>query len=383
MANKNVVLKNGSDILYPQTKTENILDLASLDVGDLGSGNADTDTVLLADGEGGTSWGDLTHYGFVKNPMSAQGDVMYGGTFGAPTRLAKGTAGQVLTMNSGATAPEWATPASGGMANPMTAAGDIITGGNSGSPTRLGIGSNGQVLTSNGSSVSWQTPAASGMTNPMTTAGDIITGGNSGAPTRLGIGSNGQVLTSNGSSVSWQTPAASGMTNPMTAYGDIIYGGASGTPLALSKGTAGQVLQMDSLGTSPEWVTNTQGTAGDTLAASASSASAGQVLTADGGGGTSWTTPANPGMSNPMSAQGDIIIGGSSGTPTRLAGGTAGQFLTMNSGATAPQWTTLAGIPYTTTAPTAANTDGTLHFVVLAAEPATYYNGYYYIITGA
>ncbi len=43
------------------------------------------------------------------NPMTAAGDVIYGGVDGAPTRLAKGAAGQVLTMNSGATAPEWAS----------------------------------------------------------------------------------------------------------------------------------------------------------------------------------------------------------------------------------------------------------------------------------
>ena len=39
----------------------------------------------------------------------AAGDIFYhDGT--DIVRLAKGTAGQVLTMNAGATAPEWATP---------------------------------------------------------------------------------------------------------------------------------------------------------------------------------------------------------------------------------------------------------------------------------
>lgn len=33
-----------------------------------------------------------------------------------------------------------------------------------------------------------------------------------------------------------------------------------------------------------------------------------------------------------------------------------------------------------TTAPTEANTSGLLKFVVLTEEPATYYDGYYYII---
>ena len=35
---------------------------------------------------------------------------------------------------------------------------------------------------------------------------------------------------------------------------------------------------------------------------------------------------------------------------------------------------------YLTTAPSSANTSGYLQFVVLTAEPATYYDGYYYII---
>ena len=73
------------------------------------------------------------------------------------------------------------------------------------------------------------------------------------------------------------------------------------------------------------------------------SALAGQTLVADGSGGASWQTPSASGMTNPMTTQGDIIIGGSSGTPTRLAKGTAGQVLTMNSGATEPEWQTPSG----------------------------------------
>jgi len=51
---------------------------------------------------------------YEKNPMTTAGDIIYGGTSGVPTRLAKGTATQVLTMNSGATAPEWADASGGG-----------------------------------------------------------------------------------------------------------------------------------------------------------------------------------------------------------------------------------------------------------------------------
>jgi hypothetical protein len=48
------------------------------------------------------------------NPETTTGDIAYrSATANTNTRLALGTAGQVLTVNTGATAPEWATPAAG------------------------------------------------------------------------------------------------------------------------------------------------------------------------------------------------------------------------------------------------------------------------------
>jgi hypothetical protein len=50
------------------------------------------------------------------NPETTLGDLAYrSSTANVKTRLGLGTAGQVLTVNSGANAPEWATPSSGGM----------------------------------------------------------------------------------------------------------------------------------------------------------------------------------------------------------------------------------------------------------------------------
>jgi hypothetical protein len=46
------------------------------------------------------------------NPGTTAGDIDYYTTSTAKARVAIGTAGQVLQVNSGATAPEWATPAS-------------------------------------------------------------------------------------------------------------------------------------------------------------------------------------------------------------------------------------------------------------------------------
>ena len=50
------------------------------------------------------------------NPETTLGDIAYrSSTANVNTRLGLGTAGQVLQVNSGANAPEWATPSSGSM----------------------------------------------------------------------------------------------------------------------------------------------------------------------------------------------------------------------------------------------------------------------------
>jgi hypothetical protein len=50
------------------------------------------------------------------NPSTTTGDIEYrSATANTNARLALGTAGQVLRVNSGATAPEWATPSGGGL----------------------------------------------------------------------------------------------------------------------------------------------------------------------------------------------------------------------------------------------------------------------------
>jgi hypothetical protein len=50
----------------------------------------------------------------VADVVTTAGDLLYGTAADTVTRLGIGTAGQVLQVNSGATAPEWATPAGGG-----------------------------------------------------------------------------------------------------------------------------------------------------------------------------------------------------------------------------------------------------------------------------
>src|SRR5574337_406615 len=86
---------------------------------------------------------DATSAGMA-NPMTTQDDIIVGGAAGAPGRLAKGSDGQVLTVDPITHHLLWATPTSG-FADPTTTKGDLIVHGSS--TTRLGVGTNGQVLT--------------------------------------------------------------------------------------------------------------------------------------------------------------------------------------------------------------------------------------------
>ena len=63
---------------------------------------------------GGTS-GTVTITNSMATAITTAGDTLYGTGSGTFSRLGIGTAGQVLQVNSGATAPEWATSAAGGM----------------------------------------------------------------------------------------------------------------------------------------------------------------------------------------------------------------------------------------------------------------------------
>ena len=102
--------------------------------------------------------------------------------------------------------------------------------------------------------------------------------------------------------------------------------------------------------------------------------------TAGGTGTASWTWTYGPAASglpltNPMTTGGDIIYGGSSGSPTRLANGSAGQALVSAGTTLAPVWTTLSA-PTVQRFTTTGTTTGYLFFVssANATVGATYTN---------
>jgi len=108
--------------------------------------NTDMDFKWVADAAGMT------------NPMTTTGDVIYSSSGSTPARLGIGTAGQVLKVNSGATAPEWGAAGgaganwtllnSGGTA--LTAAQTITVSGISGADKIMVIIDNASSASANG-----------------------------------------------------------------------------------------------------------------------------------------------------------------------------------------------------------------------------------------
>jgi hypothetical protein len=82
--------------------------------------------------------------GFV-NPMTTQDDIIVGGVSGASTRLAKGTDGQVLTVDPTTHHLVWSTPTAVGHDHTSPSDGGILTNG-SNAIARLPRGTAGQAL---------------------------------------------------------------------------------------------------------------------------------------------------------------------------------------------------------------------------------------------
>ena len=80
----------------------------------LSDSTSTTSSVLAATPTAVKSAYDLAAAAVPKSTVTTAGDVIYATGSGAVTRLGIGTAGQVLTVNAGATAPSWATAAGGG-----------------------------------------------------------------------------------------------------------------------------------------------------------------------------------------------------------------------------------------------------------------------------
>lgn len=129
------------------------------------------------------------------SPMTTGGDLIYGGASGAGTRLANGSAGQVLTSAGTTAAPTWATPTTGTVTSVALAVPAASLFSVSGSPvstsgtlTIATAGTSGGIPYFNSTS----TLNSSGAL----TASQVVLGGGAGAaPTSLAAGTQYQVLT--------------------------------------------------------------------------------------------------------------------------------------------------------------------------------------------
>ena len=138
------------------------------------------------------------------------GDVLYATGTTTLAKLAKGTAEQILSMNSGATAPEWATAAAtaGGTGQTAFTAGDLLYANSTTTLTKLGKGTGLQGLQTNSGATApeW----ANSPQSLMTAAGDILYASGANTLAKLAKGSDDEVLTLASGVPSWAESAGGG-----------------------------------------------------------------------------------------------------------------------------------------------------------------------------
>lgn len=169
-------------------------------------------------------------------------------------------------------------------------------------------GSDNKIATEKATRSAITSAVSSKMSNPMTTAGDIIVGGTSGAPSRLASGTTGQILKVGSNGLEWGAET-----------GQALYLGAFDSRNRPQNATTGQFILDTDLGYmlyryGSAWI-NSTGTVYE-----------GNV-TPSANDPVQW-------LANPMSSAGDLIVGGSSGSPSRLAQGSEGDVLTVSGGGT-------------------------------------------------
>jgi hypothetical protein len=311
-------------------------------------------------------------------PITTEGDLLIGNASNVPDRLAIGaTNGMLLAVGSNGL-PTWVNPPSDALPAQSGNSGKFLsTNGSSATWATVSVipaqiaANNGQFLASNGTTAAWTTLPSQLPTMSTGTNGMALTNNGTAAswvafPTSLptmSVGTSGMMLTNNGTVAQWtaiptEIPSQTGnATKVLSTDGTHLQwitapsgSGGGGTTLPDQTSNAGKVLETD--GTNLSWVTpfslpSQTGQSGKVLETNGTTASwvapsnglppvsgqAGKVLETDGTN-LSWVTPSSgsSGMTNPMFAQGQMIVGGTNGAPQAIGAGYNGQILTVVNG---------------------------------------------------
>jgi len=230
----------GTDYLTPSGSAASLTSFPTLNQNTTGTAANVTGTVAITNGGTGTTTKAAAFDAL--SPMTAQGDVIYGGASGTAANLTKGTAGQVLTMNSGATAPQWSTPTTGTVTN--------VTGT---VPISVTTGTTTPSITISSATTS----AAGTMSASDKTKLDGISGTNTGDETNATIKTKLGITTLSGSNTGDNAVNTlySGLVNYTHPTGD-----GNLHVLATSTTNSGKVLTAGATAGSLSWTTPTTGT---------------------------------------------------------------------------------------------------------------------------
>jgi hypothetical protein len=297
----------------------------------------------------------------------AAGSVPYQSGSGTTTFLAIGTATQILKVNAGATALEYADQSTLAVGTATNLAGgttnQIAVQSNVGATTFITAPTVAStVLSWSGSAFQWVTPAAgtvtavtasaplasSGGATPDISLGTVTTAnGGTGLTTytagdlpyyatgtalsKLGIGSNTYLLTSSGTAPQWSDPAgvtvgtATTATTANAVANSVTFTNTGGAVAGTTfNGSVARTIDYSTVGAPKADGTGASGTWGINISGSASSATSATTATNVAGG-----------------AAGSLVYQTGAATTSTLALGTQGYVL--RAGASAPEWAVIDG----------------------------------------
>jgi hypothetical protein len=201
-----------------------------------------------------TSGSVLSWQTALQNPMTALGDMLFGGVSGAVTVLpgnqftTRAYLQQVGT-GSGSAAPTW-----GGIVS-TDISGQAITRVNDTNVQITLTGTPGNsVLNAVGLTMGWTGELSAGRGGTGTSGVSGIMLGNLTAPVTGITGIGGQILRANPSTGVYEFWTPNYLESPLTALGQIIYGGAGGQPLALNANSTSNNMYLRSISSgTPAW----------------------------------------------------------------------------------------------------------------------------------